>query len=430
MNLDFDYLILNIILLATYIVAGYNISKKGDFWASAWPCIIAFTFVMGSRYMRGNDYAHYCEVYAYDEEPTQRLFTIFNQFLRWIGVGRHFFYYFYSFIFAFCSMFFLKRFRRFSLCMFPLFLIAYIHFDEFMIRQALSYSFVFLYLIELFSIKLDSRINNQKQKEKYIIRKKKHELDSRHIIQSKKLMVKKKVKNTKNFFSRLLTSDNFSHILCCIFFASIVISIHVANILVLVLATFLYLFVRHPIPYYVSIPLLIFVAYLFNILFDFGYLNPILDMLSGQDEKIDSYTENSEFWFEEEAIDEKYSRNPIVLVFEILGNSALFYYGYEIIKYVRKNDRISCTLYNTYIIGTYIMVAFRNLEILNRIGYVYQLFWFYPLCLVLYYFPKCKFSLIKKLILCFLIFFMYSYLKYLFFKEGGMTLFLWDSPYW
>ena len=176
--------------------------------------------------------------------------------------------------------------------------------------------------------------------------------------------------------------------------------------------------------------IILFVAYLFNILFDFGYLNPILDMLSGQDEKIDSYTENSEFWFEEEAIDEKYTRNPIVLVFEILGNSALFYYGYEIIKYVRKNDRISCTLYNTYIIGTYIMVAFRNLEILNRIGYVYQLFWFYPLCLVLYYFPKCKFSLIKKLILCFLIFFMYSYLKYLFFKEREMTLFLWDSPYW
>ena len=243
-------------------------------------------------------------------------------------------------------------------------------------------------------------------------------------------MVKKKVKNTKNFFSRLLTSDNFSHILCCIFFASIVISIHVANILVLVLATFLYLFVRHPIPYYVSIPLLIFVAYLFNILFDFGYLNPILDMLSGQDEKIDSYTENSEFWFEEEAIDEKYTRNPIVLVFEILGNSALFYYGYEIIKYVRKNDRISCTLYNTYIIGTIFINAFRNLEILNRVGYVYQLFWFYPLCLVLFYFPKMHFSILRKLSMFFLLFFLYSYLKYLFFKEGGMTLFLWDSPYW
>lgn len=429
MIIDFDYLFLNIILLATYVIAGYNISRKGAFWASAWPCIVAFTFIMGSRYMRGNDYDHYCEVFANDEESTQHLFTFFNQFLRWIGVGRHYFYYFYSFIFAFCSMFFLKRFRRFSLCMFPLFLIAYIHFDEFMIRQALSYSFVFLYLIELFSIKLDDHPN----KNRIILPKGKRYYGGLKGIDdpySKRLRLKKKPNAIRKYFSLLFASENLLHIFYCAFLASIVISIHVANVMVLVLVTILYLFVKYPIPYYISIPILIVATYMFNVLFDFSYLNPILDMLSGQDEKMDNYIENSDVWLDEEGMQDKYTRNPIVLVFEMLGSGILFYYGYNIIKNVRKNDRISCMFFNVYVFGTIFINAFRNLEILNRIGYVFQLFWFYPVCLILFYFPKMHFSILKKYSLCFLFFFLYSYLKYLFFKEDGMTLFLWDSPYW
>ena len=431
MILDFDYLLLNIILLAIYVLAGYNISRKGNFWASAWPCIIAFTSIMGSRYMRGNDYPHYCEVYAYDEEPSQRLFTAFNQFLRWMGVGRHYFYYFYSFIFAYCSMFFLKRFRRFSLYMFPLFLIAYISFDEFMIRQALSYSFVFLYLIELFSIRLEDS-SSRKDKKKVLLRKKHslNELKGEGVPKSRRVSPNKKETSMRKYFSLLFASENFSHFFYCIFFASIVISIHVANVLVLVLVTFFYLFVKRPVPFYVSFPMLIIATYLFNVFFDFSYLNPVLDMLTGQDEKLDNYTENSDVWFDEEGKDDKYTRNPIVLIFELLGSGTLFYYGYKIIKYVRKNDRISCTFFNVYVFGTIFINAFRNLEILNRVGYVYQLFWFYPLCLVLFYFPKMHFSILRKLSMFFLLFFLYSYLKYLFFKEGGMALFQWDSTYW
>ena len=104
--------------------------------------------------MRGNDYQHYTEVFNGDiPDTTGFLFIGINGYCKVISFNAYSVFLIYSFVFILCATYFLKEYKTYAKWTFPLFIMAYMQFEEYMIRQAFSYSFFFLYMNYLFKIK-------------------------------------------------------------------------------------------------------------------------------------------------------------------------------------------------------------------------------------------------------------------------------------
>jgi len=380
LNIDIIYIIINLLLFLVFISAGLKISNGENYRGNAILCVVVFTLALGLRYARGNDYLHYQDIYVHGyDEGSQLAFSFINESFKFIGVSKYGIFIVYSFIEIVCSLIFLRRYRQYAQYMFPLFLIAVIVFDEYQIRQALGFSFVFLCLDSLTDIP---------EKWYRAIRK------------------------------------NLKPILRVIIYFTIAYSIHSACGYMLVIMIGFFLFYKRTIPLIISIPALLFSAYFFSEWFDFGWLNPILSQFAGEDERMSTYLEDSDVWFSAKGQDDKYVRNPYVLAAEMFGTISLYILGSKVInKYVKRADAFA--MYNFFVIGTIILNAFRTLELLNRIGGDFAMFWFFPLTLVLYYRKKLYTNFFYKVISVFLLWYVYDYLKYLFMK-GEMTKFIWD----
>lgn len=371
-----QYIVLNLLLLLVFFLVGKNISKGGNYWKSAVWAILFFTFISGSRFARGNDYMHYIDVYQWDLEAEQYVFTWFNHVLKALSVQGYFIFYFYAFVFVSCMMVFLQPFKKYANVVFPLALMATLAFEEFQIRQAFGFSMVFLFTYEL--------------------------MFAQH---------KKKTK-----------------LLLCALYFILCIGIHSGNVFILLLIIFFYLLFRRPIPLVFSIPAYIIASYIISNLGDLGFLQPIMDFLNSgdSDSKISQYAGNADRWFSADAYDDIYTRNPIVKVFETLGNIALLYFGYKDIVKIKADTWLK-TFYNMFIVGTLLQKGFMNLEILNRMGGDIMIFWFIPLAHII----KDRKLILKrtnffeKIFLIFLLWWLYGYAKYIFYPQK-MTLFLWD----
>lgn len=142
MNLDLDFILLNLLLLYTFWKAGRNISQSMDYWHNAGLCVILFSIVQGCRFARGNDYFAYSRIFRegslHVENP---FFSVINELLRIVGINEYSCFMVYAFTFALCAMIFMKDYRTYARYMFPLFLIGFMNFEESMIRRAFSYSF-------------------------------------------------------------------------------------------------------------------------------------------------------------------------------------------------------------------------------------------------------------------------------------------------
>ena len=86
-NFDFVYDSINILLIWIMYYMGSLICRGKNYWECCLLVIISFTLVEGVRYGRGVDYLHYVDVYNYDLENKQVLFTSINQFLKSLGVS-------------------------------------------------------------------------------------------------------------------------------------------------------------------------------------------------------------------------------------------------------------------------------------------------------------------------------------------------------
>lgn len=399
-NFDIIYILLNLLLLFIFWYGGLRISKGDNYWKNAIICIVAFTLVLGLRYGRGVDYHHYVYIYVYGyTEGTQRVFVWLNSLLKWIGIGKNEVFLIYSFIEIVCAMAFLRRYQKYAQYLFPLFLIAIIFFDEHQIRQALGFSFAFLCFDKLFCI--------QRSKD-------------------------------------VLTTQSLINVALALLYFTIAYSIHSVCGYMLVIMIVIYVFYQKTIPLKYSIPALLFCTYFFNEWFDFNWLNPILDQFAGEDTRMSTYIENREQWFSAEGMKSKYERKSIVLFAEMLGTISLYILGSKAInKYVRRTDAYA--MYNYFVVGSIMQNAFRQLELLNRIGGDFALFYFFPLSIVFYYSmqkPILRYNkqtqtlsvVLKKsfltnvwfkLMAVFLLWYAYDYLKYLFMR-GDMTKFIWD----
>lgn len=384
MSFDFDYIVLNVLMLMVFYLSGKNIQRGRSFWTSACWMIILFTFVLGSRYLRGTDYAHYSADFYYSNVwGGQWAYSYLISFLKSIGFDRYTCFHAYSFIEILCSMVFLKKYAQYGKYIFPFFLIAVIKFDEYQVRQALSFSFVFLYMKYLFDLKLD-RIS----------------------IQS------------------LIAKENIgivSKAIACLFLAT---GIHSVNLMLALLITIIYFFVRFPLPCVFTIPLVFFCQYAMAAVFDFSIFNKFLIYFQN-DDLVGIYVDNGNQWFSSAGYEEKYDRNVFVGLLECLGTCCLFYLGHRLISRKCKLQEY-VTMYNVFVLGILFQMSFRKLELLNRIGGDLALMWFLPLSLVLYYRKDELFRGKRKILFWGLLWYAYEFIHYLFFR-GNMTLFLWDK---
>ena len=373
---DFDYVVLNVIMFVIFCVCGQRVSVGKSYWANAFVSSVVFCLMMGLRLNRGNDYVHYMDVYLHDTESTQLLFTWFNDFLKWFGVGPHGFFFFYAIPFIWCAFVFMKPMRLYAKYAFPCFLIAMVVFEEFMIRQALSFSFVFLVILHCHKAFDYARVNKRE-------------------------------------------------IVKVILWSLVSVSIHTANALVIMLIIGFYLIYRRPIKPIMAIPIYIFSAYVFSSIFDLNLLQPLVSLLGDSSDKFAGYAEHSDHWFSEDGMNDIYTRNPIIKIFETLGNISLMYFGYKVLMQ-QHFSRLYIVPFNLFFFGTCFQKAFRNLEILNRMGNVCMNMFFIPLTIVLFFIKYKECSSWEKCLYICLAFWLYDYFKY-FCMRGEMTLFLWDK---
>lgn len=410
-HLDLDYLLLNLLMLFSFIISGKLITeRKYGYWRYAFCSILIFVFVFGSRFLRGNDYDHYVDIYIFGFAQNQPAFIWFNDFLRERGVGPHFIFYYYALVFIICAVVYLRLWRNQAIFLYPLFLIANVVFEEYEIRQSLSFSFVFLYILFVYHFtQIRSKVKHLKRKKNSI-----NALSFQQLLD-------------KEFYKGLIVNTKYKqyfYVLFAIAAAYISYSIHNANIIVIILFTLFYFIYNKTIPLFISIPLLVLCTYFFADLFNFDYLVNYFENLETENERLEEYTNRSEKWFGREGFNAVFIRNPIVQIAELMGNISLFYLGARVIK-ERLWNRLNCSLYNLYVIGICVKKAFLQLEIMNRMGGVFYNFWCLPLALVLYYYNSMRWKYWEKFLSLFLLFFIYDYLKYLLMR-GESTLFLWD----
>lgn len=384
MKIDFIFVFLNFLLLLFFFLCGNEIAQKKNYWNNAFLCILFFVFVQGSRYGRGNDYFLYVDRYKYGLEwyRNEPVYELVNSTLRYLGVGPHFFLYFYALLFITCAFVFFKRYIKIAHWLLPLFIISYLLFHEYQIRQALSFSFVWLLISQLAKI------------DKY-----------------GKISVLCKCLRKKNFYLLL-------------FFFLLAIGIHKANFIFIVVIVCFYYVIKNPISYKITIPSLIICTFFIEPYIDFSFFKPILGVIEDQNSLMNYYANNSDQWLGQDAMDDKYARKTLVQIFECWGIAALYYFGYKILR--KSKDMVAITFFNIYVVGGLIMIAFRKLEILNRIGYDMYILGFLPLALVLYYRHKLFLSFYEKMLSIGLLFFAYDYLRYLLFPKLSFTRFIWD----
>lgn len=381
-NIDIDYIILNILMLFIFYLMGKKVSKKKSFWPYAFICIITFTLIMGLRYDRGPDYFSYIREYKYPELTNQPGFLFINSIMYYIGVNEYGIFSIYALISICLSFIFLKKYKRLAQYTFPLFLIATIWHFQNPIRQSLSFSFVLLFFLQVINIEINS---------------------------------------IKDVFGK----KNFRSLIKAFILWLIAGSIHTANFFISIIFLGLHFLVKRTIPFIIAVPLLVFFTFVLPKIFDLHMISPFLSMISGTSELTDHYISRSERYFSADSVRNQYVINPMVRMFEFCGNLALVYFTNKLfqLKIIAKEH---ITYFNYYFIGTLLISSFKLIEILARVGKFTQILWFIPLSLVLYYRKIIVKNTWEKLLFCFLIYWIYEYFRYLLMNEG-YSLFLWDK---
>lgn len=382
MNFNIDFILLNFLLFFTFLKAGSNIAKNKNYWDNANWCIVIFTFVQGCRFARGNDYHGYSQLFKDGFNEENPFFSYINEFLKLLGINQYSCFMVYAFVFILCAMIFMHDYKRYAKYMFPLFLGGFLLFEEYMIRQAFSYSFFFIYLKFLFRIRISKLCD---------------------II------------------------SNIKNILLCVLFAILTISIHTGNIINILVVTLLYFLWKKPFNPCISIPVYIYCVYILPDIFNFSWLEPILNFAADSNARAAEYVSNSEYWFSSEGKNDIYTKNNILELIQVIASSSVMYLGYKLIKNKFNNNCILITLLNVFTIGLCIESLFVNLEILHRIGQVMDKVGYFLVPIIIYYKPR-NINLTHKLLYLSLIWFMYYYIKYIFFS-GRVSMFVWDTPY-
>lgn len=376
-----DYLILNLLMFYVFYHSGKLISGGRKYWPNAWKCIAMFSFMMGFRFNRGNDYLLYKVSFANrDDFETNPMFGMVNHILATIGFNQYSCFMAYALVFSICAMIFLEEYKKNAKYVFPLFLCGYLILEENMIRQAFSYSFIFLMLKYL------SHLNPR---------------GIRPCIDLYKV----------------------------IFFSFLTVSLHSGNIITIGVILLVYFFLNKPINSLISIPIFLACTFVLPKIFNFDWLQGILSFAADNNKLASSYVENSEKWFSASGMEDKYEKNPIALALQVLGVSYIMYASTKVNYKNNPNlPKLFFVFVNVCWIGYCIEGIFYNLEILKRIGTVICTLGVFA---VAYIFPGTRNSNNKILLYGRFtsIWFCYFYIKHIIEWAIIGGLFMWDTPY-
>jgi len=327
-----DHIILFLLLFGVYAFWGKYNANKGSaaFWVAAIVPIVLYVFITGSRYGWGNDYLWYRVQFENIEFIVdQPVFKWLNQSLNYIGFNYVGGFMAYAFIFVVCAFVFLRSYGEQATYMYCFLVPATLFMSTNTIRQGVGMAFIFLVFMFFF-------------KRKWL-------------------------------FMALA--------------AFVAINIHSASIVPLAAIIGVFFVFRKPIHYWLSIPLYIFFAFVFDSS-KMAFLSGLLGDVT-VDNKFQSYIDNSDSWFGEDAVSDIYVQGTFALIMSSLFFIFLFYLGYRALK-VRENRQV-LVMYNFVVLGTIMQRAVFLFEILRRITESIMMFYFVPLGYIFYvYFRDCK----------------------------------------
>lgn len=286
------------------------------------PIIIAFVIIIGMRYGWGNDYMSYKYWMDNPKGDENVLFAEINTILSWMGFEYVEKFMFYALCLIVGGLAFLRTFR-YNKYMIAFFLPAMFSSATFMIRQGFALSFFFLSV--------------------YYLWKKNHAIG--------------------------------------IFFLILSIGIH-TGLLSIIIFPFLFMFLhkwyKKPLPILYTIPIYtaitIGVDYI-NTFFATNFTTAFTFLQYFG--KFESYSENNEYWFGEEGINEIYEQSIATMLMTLIFEVSIIYLGAKAL-YRKYNKRV-CIYYNSVIAGMFIMRSGFYLEIIHRIGQSIMAFYFVPL---------------------------------------------------
>ena len=93
--------------------------------------------------------------------------------------------------------------------------------------------------------------------------------------------------------------------------------------------------------------------------------------------KFESYSENSDYWFGEDGVNEIYAQSIATMLMTLIFEASIMYLGAKALK--QKYNKRVCIYYNTAVIGMFIMRIGFYLEIIRRVGQLSMAFYFVPL---------------------------------------------------
>ena len=382
MEFDIVYVFINLFLLTVFICAGKNLSAGSKKIPGLISCVVLFSVVMGLRYGRGVDYFHYILVYKYDLESTQKGFTAFNNVLKYFSISPYAIFFFYALFFIYAGVQLVKPFKELAKYLLPLFLWAFIFFVEFAIRQAFSFSFIFLYILQL---------------------------NQFFIAKEKKALV-------WAFLS-----------------ATIAYSIHSGNAIEILFVTVLFVLSTVKISWKPLVCLFLLSKYVLHRFVDFSWLNKLIVYFYGANEKFEGYINHADQWFSAEAAKSIYTRNFAVDILETIAICFLIYLTTVTISrmkglydcFMNRSGRLMLTIFYCFVFGSCFLQIFHDMELFRRIFDPLYAFWCFPLAFVLTYKSTYLTKKEREMLVLIMLFFVYEFFKYLFMR-GGMTLFLWD----
>lgn len=378
--LNIDYILINLLVLYVFCECGSLISKGRSYWNNACICIFFYSIMLGVRFARGTDYHGYSALFASQRiHETNPLFSFVNIGLSFVGFNRYSCFLVYAFVFVLCAMVFMKQYRTYAKYMFPCFLIGYLTFEENMIRQAFSYSFIFLFCKELFQNSCCSL--KELYKDKITLR-------------------------------RLVG------------LALLVYALHSANFIILSLLVLFYYVYNKPIKPKVSIPLFVMCVYILPRFVNFSFLQSFVSVLAEHNEMVNAYNQHSDAWFSSSAQSDIFKKNFFSELLQVFGCSACMFLLYKRIVSDSIHSRMLTTILNMFVVGLCVESLFLKLEILNRIGITTHVIGYFALPFIL---MDAKLKKAYQLYYVFLIWFLYGYVRYVFDRPWAM--FIWDTPY-
>ena len=317
-----DFFITFIILLVSFIRVGQLISKHQNrlsrnnalYWRHCFSTLFLFTIIEGLRYGRGRDYIWYKEQYEsiltplVDQEP---IFTLISKSCYLIGVPYWGMFLIYAFTWVMFTFVLFKHNKYLAAWGLPLFFLGSVWNMEAMIRQ----TFALAFLLPLLN---------------YIPQK-----------QWKK----------------------------CFILVVIASLIHTASIITAFLFFSIYIIFKKEIKLWISIPMYLFFAYVWDIS-NIDAVTNIIGLINLGTNKLASYTENADKWFSGDAINaEEFARGAFAKLAATIFELSIFILGYLSLQkekgqpIIRKNIFI----YNIFVIGTIGLQSVFTLEILRRI---------------------------------------------------------------